>query len=226
MAATRSYRSRGARFGDPRDALNAPSRGAPNLAAIDARLTASAKGRQQKQGGQTSEALFQRTHDAYARAGLATITKQHPPVAGTPGALKYAGGAHVDFIGALAPTGRCLAFDLKGVTGHPTLSLPKIQPLSHKHHARSVRDRQRMIDQAQLMLELRRSGAAVAFVCVDMQRARCWIMTEVERIAAAEDVPLRRRDQDLWPAVAFASLEAIARGAPQIDYLSVWPGLR
>lgn len=198
---------------------------AARQAAMNARLAGAAKSRTRGQSGKTAEALIIRTNEIYFREGVAKVIKQYPPVAGTPGHLVYSGKGAIDFMGALAPHGRLIAFDLKGITNRTTLEVPDVLPLVHKRHKASLRDRQRLIDQANDMLQLRVMGATVAFVCVDQQRERAWIMPEVERIARGESVPIRHRDQDLWPAVAFASLDAIVRGAPLIDYLSVWPGL-
>lgn len=192
----------------------------------EAAANASARASRQKQGGQRSESLFDRTHDVYRVHGRAVIVHLHPPVFGKPGAMAFAGSGHIDYMGALCGTGRAIAFDVKGVTNHSTaLCVPKELPLTHKHHQRSVRDRRRMLDQAALLLSIQRAGGLAAFLCVDKARERCWIMLDVARIARGEDVPLRVRDQDLWPAVPFASTAELARGAAPIDYLSAWLAL-
>jgi hypothetical protein len=183
-----------------------------------------ARGATQRAGGKRTESMLDRTHETYHARGTAEIVHLHPPVFGAPGAMNFSGKGHVDYMGVLAG-GRCLAFDAKGVTGAATLKVPVELPLSHKHHARSVRDRRRLLDQAALLRSIQKLGGVAAFLCLDVTRARAWVMTDVARIARGEDVKLRERDQDLWPAVAFASPAEIARGAPMIDYLSVWPDL-
>jgi hypothetical protein len=191
----------------------------------DATSGASARASRQKQGGKRSESLFDRTHEVYHAHGRAVIVHLHPPVFGKPGAMAYAGSGHIDYMGVLRG-GRAIAFDVKGVTGHSTaLCVPDELPLTHKHHARSVRDRRRMLDQAALLLSIQRAGGLAAFLCVDKTRERCWIMHDVARIARGEDAPLRVRDRDLWPAVSFASTAELARGAAPIDYLTAWQAL-
>ncbi|WP_461411720.1 hypothetical protein [Gemmatimonas sp.] len=176
----------------------------------------------QKAAGQRSERLFDRTHALYLSAARAVIVHLHPPVFGAPGAMKYAGGGHVDYTGTLWGSGRAIAFDVKGVTRHPKLTVPIERPITHKDHKRSVRDRKRMLDQAALLLNIQRAGGLAAFLCVDMARERCWIMTDVATIARGEDVAFRKGDTDLFPAVAFTSVPELARGGPPIDYLPVW----
>lgn len=176
----------------------------------------------QKAAGQRSEQLFNRTHALYQSAARAVIVHLHPPVFGAPGAMQYAGDGHVDYMGTLWGSGRAIAFDAKGVTRHPALTVPIERPITHKDHKRSVRDRKRMIEQATLLLNIQRAGGLAAFLCVDMARERCWIMTDVAAIARGEDVTFRKGDTDLFPAVPFTSVKDLARGLPPIDYLSTW----
>jgi hypothetical protein len=188
-------------------------------------LSRDVKALAQQQGGQTSEALFERTHQRYAELGRATVVKQHAPTVGPPTALRYSGGAFVDYVGALSPRGLMLAFDLKGCTGATKLepaALPK-PDTPVKVAQRALKDRERLKRQAQLLVDLRRMGAMVAFFCVDLRRERVWIIEDVARVARLEPVSFRERDRDLVPSVAFSSLEAIAHGEPTVDYLSIWP---
>lgn len=183
------------------------------------------KALKRKQSGATSEQLFARTHDAYARAGRAVVVKQHPPVVGPPTSLHYSDGAYIDYMGAMAPRAFTIAFDVKGCTGATKLDIPTLPPPypDVKKYQRAKKDRDRLQRQAQLMIELRRMGAAVAFFAIDLHRERCWIIEDVGRIAQLEPVPFRIRDRDLVPSVPFATVEQLARGAPAIDYLSIWP---
>lgn len=228
MMVIRNYRKKGTRYGDPRDALADPTRGTPNLAAIDARLTAAATGKRRRDSGNRIEAMLERTHQTYLLTGRAMIVHHHPPVTGVPGALRFSGAGHVDYSGLIRTPGhgRMMAIDAKGITGQSSLSVRKVMPISHKNHKASLRERERLIRQAQLLVDFAHFGALTAFLCVDTERERAWLMTEVGRIARGEDVPIRSRDRDLWPAVPFATVAEIAQGAPQIDYLSVWPDLR
>ncbi len=179
------------------------------------------KARARNASGAGIEDLIERTHAVYAARGQAHLTKQEVPTIGPPTARRVVGYAIVDYLG-FEQGGRGLALDVKGVTGRTALEVPTILPIAHKHHKQSVRDHERIREQAKYLLTVRRLNVSVAFLCVDKTRERAWIMTDVERVARGEDVPLRTRDTDLWPAVPFASVEAIARGEPLIDYLSVW----
>lgn len=213
-----SYRAPGAAYG--RAIEPTPSR------------EASVKAGRQKRAGRDKEDLLNRSHACYSIHAIAEIVHLHPPVAGVPGALRYTGAGHIDYMGtighratgALATPGRCVAFDAKGVTGAASLCVPKELPITHKDHRRSVKDRKRLIDQATLLLKIQKAGGLAAFLCIDSERERCWIMTRVDLIAAGQDVPFRHRDTDLFPSVAFATTAQIAKGLPPIDYLSVWLG--
>lgn len=176
----------------------------------------------QKAAGQRSERLFDRTHALYQSAARAVIVHLHPPVFGAPGAMSYGGSGHIDYMGTLWGSGRAIAFDAKGVTGKSSLAVPKELPITHKHHARSVRDRKRMLTQAALLLNIQRAGGLAAFLCVDMTLERCWIMTDVATIARGDDVAFRKGDTDLFPAVPFTAVADLARGVPPIDYLPIW----
>jgi hypothetical protein len=190
-----------------------------------AALASSRKATTQQRAGATSEQLFARTHQVYASQGRAVVVKQHPPVVGPPNALHYSEGAFIDYMGALAPRAMTIAFDVKGCTGATRLDIPTLPPPfpEVKKYERALKDRKRLQRQAQLMVELRRMGAAVAFFCVDLHRERLWIVEDVGRIANLEPVPFRLRDRDLVPSVPFATLSELARGGASIDYLRIWP---
>ncbi|WP_461415683.1 hypothetical protein, partial [Gemmatimonas sp.] len=108
------------------------------------------------------------------------VVHLHPPVFGKPGAMSFGGKGHIDYMGTLWGSGRAIAFDAKGVTGRAALEVPKERAITHKDHARSVRDRKRMIEQATLLRHIQRAGGLAAFLCVDMSREVCVIMTDVD----------------------------------------------
>lgn len=170
-----------------------------------------AVGHSRKAAGRSIETLLARTHETYRTLGTACIVKLEPPVFGPPTKLQYAGGAAVDYMGALAG-GRVVATDAKGVKGHASLQVPS-----------TPKDAKRLRDQATFLLAMQRMGGLVGFLCVDTEREVACIMTDVARVADGESVTLRHRDQWMWPHVGFASLEEIARGGPSIDYLGAWP---
>lgn len=213
---TRSYRPLNSSYGNP------VSTAAASVAAMREVAKNSATASRRKESGRSIESLFERTHETYRMRGDAVIVHLHPPTVGPPTALRFSGDGHIDYMGALRG-GRAITFDAKGVTGSASLTMPPVPPLGHKRFKQMAKDRQRFIAQASLLLSLQRAGALAAFVCVDTKRERAWIMSDLDRILRDETVPLRHRDADLWPAVALSTLEEIARGAPSIDYLSVWP---
>lgn len=179
----------------------------------------------QKESGATSEQYFTDTHAVYLRTGWAKIVRQHAPVAGPPTALRYSGGAFVDYMGAIEPNGHLAAYDIKGCTGSSSLKpapLPK-DARNIKAVKRAMKDRERLQRQAKLLMELRSMGASVAFFCVDLHRERLWIVEDVARVARLEPVPFRKGDTDLVPSVPFSTLLEIAHGAPPINFLKVWP---
>jgi hypothetical protein len=196
--------------------------------AVASAASGRAKSVTRRASGSSIEKLFQQTHETYAAQRRAVIVHLHPPVAGTPGNLRYSGGGHIDYMGVLEHAGHgnsqgtAIAFDVKGVTGHATFHVPKDLPITHKRHAQSVRDRKRLLDQASLLTRFGSAGGLAAFLLVDTKLEKCWIMDQPERTMRGEDVTFRDRTGDLFPSVPFATIEQIALGAPMIDYLSTW----
>lgn len=178
-----------------------------------------------KASGDTSEQYFKDSHEVYLRTGWAKIVKQHPPVIGPPTALRYSGGAFVDYMGAIEPHGHLVAFDVKGCTGSVSLKpdpIPK-DPSNFKAVKRALKDRDRLQRQAKLLMELRVMGASVAFFCIDLHLERLWIVEDVERVAKLEPVPFRSGKTNLVPTIPFSTLLEIAQGVPPINFLKLWP---
>jgi penicillin-binding protein-related factor A (putative recombinase) len=171
------------------------------------RATNVAQGAVAKREGRSFEQEITATNDAYAAMGLVAMTRAHPPVAGPPTNLHYAGDGDVDFVGHVR--GIPVAFDTKSDEGCA----------SYKYYERDMHE-------LDFLLAWRRTGGVAFVLLLDRARETLYLIDHLAALRAGKSVPLRTHvrsksgAQTLVPALIRTASERTldaAMGRP------IWP---